>query len=81
MPRRSRAPGQSLGGDHRPSERPGGAKRGVAIDPLGYGRKRHIMADTLGLMVGVTVHSAALQDRDGAEELLRQTHRCFPFIE
>jgi transposase len=39
------------------------------------------MVDTLGLMVGITVHSAAIQDRDGAAGLLRQTRRLFPFIE
>ena len=29
------------------------------------GRKRHILVDTLGLLLNV-VHSAAMQDRDGA---------------
>jgi len=39
------------------------------------------MVDTLGLMVGVTVHPADVQDRDGAEALLRHTRRRQPFIE
>jgi transposase len=39
------------------------------------------MVDTLGLMVGVTVHAADVQDRDGAEELLRYARRRQPFIE
>jgi transposase len=39
------------------------------------------MVDTLGLMLGVEVHSAAVQDRDGAEALLRRTRRLHPFIE
>jgi transposase len=39
------------------------------------------MVDTLGLMLGIEVHSAAVQDRDGAEALLRRTRRLFPFIE
>lgn len=30
------------------------------------GRKRHILVDTLGLMVGLMVRSADIQDRDGA---------------
>lgn len=34
------------------------------------GRKRHIIVDTLGLMVGLVIHSAAIQDRDGAPEVL-----------
>ena len=30
------------------------------------GRKRHILVDTEGLLVGLVVHSAGIQDRDGA---------------
>lgn len=33
------------------------------------GRKRHILVDTLGLIIAVVVHSAAIQDRDGAREV------------
>jgi transposase len=32
-------------------------------------------------MLGIEVHSAAVQDRDGAEALLRRARRLFPFIE
>jgi transposase len=39
------------------------------------------MVDTLGLMIGITVHAANVQDRDGAAELLRRTRRSFPFVE
>jgi transposase len=39
------------------------------------------MVDTLGLMLGIVVHPANVQDRDGAEALLRQTRRSFPFVE
>ena len=45
------------------------------------GRKRHVLVDTLGLLLNVDVHSAQVQDRDGAETLLRQARRRFPFIE
>ena len=34
------------------------------------GRKRHILTDTGGLLLKVKVHSAAIQDRDGAKLLL-----------
>ena len=44
------------------------------------GRKRHILTDTLGLLLGVVVHPGDVQDRDGAEALLRQVRRLFPFI-
>ncbi len=45
------------------------------------GRKRHILTDGLGLLLAVIVHPASVQDRDGAEELLREARRSFPFIE
>jgi transposase len=32
-------------------------------------------------MLGVVVHAGDVQDRDGAEDLLRRTRRLFPFIE
>ncbi len=34
------------------------------------GRKRHILVDTMGLLLAVIVHSANIQDRDGAKYLL-----------
>ena len=58
------------------------------MDPQGYdagknvtGRKRHILVDTLGLLLSVVVHPADIQDRDGVYEVLRQARRSFPFIE
>jgi short-subunit dehydrogenase involved in D-alanine esterification of teichoic acids len=58
------------------------------MDPQGYdagkkvtGRKRHILVDTLGLLLSVVVHPADIQDRDGVSEVLRQARRSFPFIE
>ncbi len=44
------------------------------------GRKRHIVTDTLGLMVGLIVHSADIQDRDGAPELLKSIRYAFPWL-
>ena len=35
------------------------------------GRKRHIPVDTLGLIIALTVTTAAVQDRDGLKKLLR----------
>src|SRR5262245_39350832 len=62
-------------------------KRGAWLDPSGYdagkkikGRKRHILVDTLGLLLSVVVHPADIQDRDGAFQLLRRARRLFPFI-
>ena len=36
------------------------------------GRKRHIVVDTLGLLMAIIVTSASVQDRDGARLLLRR---------
>jgi transposase len=68
---------------------PRGRKKGASLDPSGYdagkkvtGRKRHILVDTLGLLLNVVVHPADMQDRDGARLVLdRRTRRRFPFIE
>ena len=59
------------------------------LDPSGYdagkkikGRKRHVLVDTLGLLLNVVVHSADIQDRDGASLVLdKRTRARFPFIE
>jgi len=41
------------------------------------GRKRHLLVDTLGLLLMVVVHAADIQDRDGAKLVLeRVRHRC-----
>jgi transposase len=45
------------------------------------GRKRHMLTDTLGLLLAVVVHPASVQDRDGAEAVLREARRLFPFLE
>ncbi|HEY5410759.1 MAG TPA: IS5 family transposase [Caulobacteraceae bacterium] len=55
--------------------------------PSGYdagkkvkGRKRHILTDTLGLLVGAVVHTADVQDRDGAPEVLASIRATFPWL-
>jgi putative transposase len=42
------------------------------------GRKRHLVVDTLGLVVAAVVHSAGIQDRDGAKLVLRKLAGRFP---
>ena len=44
------------------------------------GRKRHIVVDTIGLMVGLMVHSADIQDRDGAPDLLQTIKHRWPWL-
>ena len=43
-----------------------------------YGRKRHVLVDTLGLLLAVKVHSAGLVDRRGAPLLLQELRGRFP---
>ena len=59
-----------------------GAEQGGAA--IGYdagkkigGRKRHILVDTLGMLLGVCVTSASVQDRDGAVNLLSSLYLLF----
>jgi putative transposase len=55
--------------------------------PRGYdagkkimGRKRHIITDTEGNMVGLTVHPADIQDRDGAVSVIASIRRLYPWL-
>jgi len=44
------------------------------------GRKRHIVVDILGMVLKAEVHSAGIQDRDGAALALNKITARFPFI-
>ncbi len=44
------------------------------------GRKRHIVTDTLGLLVGVLIHAANIQDRDGAPGVLNSIRSRWPWL-
>jgi putative transposase len=44
------------------------------------GRKRHVAVDSSGLLLGVTVHAANVQDADGAGDLLRRLKRLYPWL-
>src|ERR1039457_5577428 len=55
--------------------------------PCGYdagkkikGRKRHIVTDTSGHLVGLQVHPADIQDRDGAVALFRSIRTLYPWL-
>ncbi len=49
----------------------GGPERGFDAGKLVKGRKRHILVDTIGLVVEAVVTSASVQDRDGAKLVLQ----------
>jgi len=48
-----------------------GGQRGYDAGKKINGRKRHIVVDTLGLILALVVHSADIQDQDGAVLVLR----------
>ena len=57
-----------------------GGSRGYAAEKMIKGRKRHILTDTIGLPVGMMVHPADVQDRDGAPDLLASVRHAFPWL-
>lgn len=57
-----------------------GGIRGFDAGKKVNGRKRHIVTDTTGLMVGLVVHSAGVQDRDGAPEVLKSILKRWPWL-
>ena len=61
------------------------AKTAECSGPRGYdsgkkvtGRKRHVVVDTLGLLLFVLVHPANVQDRDGARLVFEKIRNRFP---
>ena len=57
-----------------------GGIRGFDAGKKVKGRKRHIVTDTLGLLIAVMVHGADIQDRDGAPSLLASIRKAFPWL-
>jgi transposase len=57
-----------------------GGPRGYDAAKKIKGRKRHIVTDTIGLMVGATIHPADVQDRDGAPLVIEAIHDLFPWL-
>jgi transposase len=63
------------------------AKSSEGGEQIGYdagkrvrGRKRHLLVDTLGLVLRVVVHSASVQDRAGAKLVLGGVRARFPLL-
>lgn len=57
-----------------------GGPRGFDAGKKVKGRKRHILTDTSGLLISGIVHSANVQDRDGAPSLLASMRAAFPWL-
>ena len=87
MPRENRAGSQPGRLRHRQPERERRGKRGRCIDPNGYdagkkikGKKRHILVDTVGLLLHAVIHPGDIQDRDGGVLVLRSLFGLHPFL-
>ena len=57
-----------------------GGVRGYDAGKKVKGRKRHALVDTDGRALALRVHSADVQDRDGAGPLLRASRSRWPFV-
>lgn len=57
-----------------------GGIRGYDAGKRIKGRKRHIVTDTVGLLIGLVVHSAGIQDRDGAPDVLKSIAARYPSL-
>lgn len=55
-----------------------GGEKGYDAGKKVNGRKRHILVDTLGLLLSVKVLAANIQDRDGAKRLLDEVKERMP---
>lgn len=87
MPRGNGSRGKPNRLHHRQPERQKRRKRGICIDPCGYdagkkikGKKRHILVDTVGLLLHALVHPADIQDRDGGVLVLKTLFGRYPFL-
>ncbi len=58
-----------------------GGPRGYDAAKKVMGRKRHIAVDTQGLLLGVVVHAASIQDADGAGDLLRRIKPLYCWLQ
>jgi putative transposase len=55
-----------------------GGEKGFDPNKLVKGRKRHLMTDTLGLVLFAVVCAASIADSDGAEYIFHETEGHFP---
>ena len=44
------------------------------------GRKRHIITDTIGFLIGFVIQSAGIQDRDSPVHVLKSIRRTYPWL-
>ena len=57
-----------------------GGIRGYDAGKKVKGRKRHIIVDTLGLVLAIVVHGADIQDREGGALVIKELRRLYCWI-
>lgn len=60
---------------------PQGGETGYDAGKKVKGRKRHLVVDTLGLLLAVSVTAASVQDRDGAHPVIAATMGKYPSVD
>jgi len=60
---------------------PQGGEVGLDAGKKVKGRQRHLVVDTLGQLLAVTVTAACVQDRDGGTEVLVPAHAKYPTLQ
>jgi len=56
------------------------AKHGTLVWEKINASKRHILVDTLGLMVNLLAHSAGSEESDNAPDVLKDMHKRRPWL-
>jgi putative transposase len=83
-PAKGRKEADALGRHHRQPIGEDSRKRGDRGYDAGKkikGRKRHVIVDTLGLILALVVHPANIQDRDGGKLLIQKLGTRFRRLE
>jgi putative transposase len=57
-----------------------GGLRGFGAGKKIKGRKRYIITNTLGHLIGIDVHPTDIQDRDGAVRVLKTIRELYPWL-
>jgi transposase len=64
----------------RAADTVGSSSRGYDAGKKVNGRKRHVVVDTMGLLLAVIITAASVQDRDGARRVLDQLRFTMPSV-
>jgi transposase len=64
----------------RGAETVGAARRGYDVGKATNGTKRHIVVDTIGLLLAIMVTAASVQDRDGGRSVLTRLRSLLPSV-